>query len=196
MSQPPKPRPGGRTARVRRAVLDAAAELLTETTPDRVTVQLVADRSGVHETTIYRRWGTRDALLTEVLLEVSAQRLTVPDTGSLRADLVAVIGAVADFLRTPQGYALALLGASADDATTAALREAFWADRFERARAIFERAVSRGELTGLDGTDLAYEAMIATLHFRLLARRLPLEAGLAERLVDALLDGLPRARIT
>jgi AcrR family transcriptional regulator len=126
----PTPRPGGRTARVRQQVIDAAAELILELAPHEVTIPLVAERSGIHVATIYRKWGTRDALLTEVLLALSAERLVAPDTGSLRGDLLHVIGAVADFLRTPAGYALAYLGATGDDDTTAVLRDAFWADRF------------------------------------------------------------------
>lgn len=174
-------------------MLDAVAELLIELPLDQVTIQQVSARSRVHETTIYRKWGTRDALLTEVLLELSAERLAAPDTGSLRGDLVAVIGAVAEFLRTPQGRALAYLGAVGDDPTTAALREAFWADRFARAAEVFERAARRGELAGLDDAELAYEALIGALHFRLLARRRPLEPGIAERLVDLMLGGLRRS---
>ena len=158
--------------------------------PSDLTIGQIAERSGVHETTIYRRWGTREALLTEVLLTLSEERLVSPDTGSLRGDLVAMVGAVADFLRTPAGYALAYLAATGDDETTAGLRDAFWADRFERAAAVFERAALRGEIEDVSEGQLAYEALIATLHFRILARRRPLESDLADRLVALLLDGI------
>lgn len=186
----PKQRPGGRTARTRAAVLDAATALLAEVPPGDLTVGQIAARAGVNETTIYRKWRTKEALLTDVLMTLSGERLVAPDTGSLRGDLVAVVGAVAEFLRTPGGYALAYLGATAEDETAGALRDGFWADRFERARVVFDRAVERGEIPDARLGALAYEALIGTLHFRILARRRPLDADIAERLVDLVLDGV------
>jgi len=171
-------------------VLDAAAALLLEVPPGDLTVGQIAARAGVNETTIYRKWGTKDALLADVLLTLSAERLVAPDTGSLRGDLVAMIEAVAEFLRTPAGFALAHLGATADDETSKGLRDAFWADRFERAQAIFDRAAARGEVADPAVAALAYEALIGTMHFRILARRRPLDPDIASRLVDLVLDGV------
>ncbi|WP_159037304.1 TetR/AcrR family transcriptional regulator [Streptomyces specialis] len=184
------PRPGGRTARTRKEVIAAAITLLGEMPPADLTVGRIAARSGVHESTIYRKWGTREALITDVLLTVSAERLTPPDTGSLRGDLVETIAAVADFLRTPAGYALAYLGATADDKTTATVRDAFWADRFAKAQTIFQRATERGEIDDASSAQLAYEALIGTMHFRILSRRRPLDPDIAERLVDLILNGV------
>lgn len=110
--------------------------------------------------------------------------------GSLRGDLVETVAAVADFLRTPTGYALAYLGATADDETTATVRDAFWADRFAKAQVIFGRAAERGEIDDAASAQLAYEALIGTMHFRILARRRPLEPDIAERLVDLIVDGV------
>jgi len=174
-------------------VLEAASALLLEVPPADLTVGQVADRAGVNATTIYRKWGTKEALLADVLLTLSGERLVGPDTGSLRGDLVAVIGAVADFLRTPAGYALAYLAATNDDETSAGLRDAFWNDRFDRAQAIFDRAVGRGEIADAHQGLLAYEALIATLHFRILTRRRPLDPDIADRLVDIVLHGVGRA---
>lgn len=186
----PRTRPGGRTARTRHAVLEAAAALLAEASPADVTAAQIAYRAGVNETTIYRKWGTKEALFTDALLTLSAERLVMTDTGSLRGDLLQVISRVAAFLGTPAGYSLAYMGATGVDATTSALREAFWADRFVKAQAIFERAVSRGEIASADAAQLAYEALIGTLHFRILARRCALDKDIAERIVDLVLCGL------
>lgn len=186
----PKGRPGGRTARTTQAVIDATTALLSEVAPADLTVGQIAAHAGVNAATVYRKWGTKEALLREVLLTLSAERLTTPDTGSLRGDLVATVAAVADFLRTPAGYALAALAATAEDDTSQELRDAFWGDRFERAERIFTRAVERGELLDADDALLAYEAMIATLHFRILARRRALDADIAVQLVDLMLGGV------
>lgn len=51
-------RPGGRTARVRAAVLDAAGDLLAENGFARLDLAEVAARAEVGKTTVYRRWRT------------------------------------------------------------------------------------------------------------------------------------------
>ncbi len=57
MAEPGSIRPGERTAHTRAAVFDATlAELVSEGYA-RTSVKAIATRSGVHKTTIYRRWG-------------------------------------------------------------------------------------------------------------------------------------------
>ena len=52
-------RPGGRSSRVRAAVLGATLEALVQGGYEALSIAEVAARSGVHESTIYRRWGTK-----------------------------------------------------------------------------------------------------------------------------------------
>ena len=80
-------RPGGRSERVRSNVLAATQELLAEGGYDALRVDDVATRAGVHKTTVYRRWPTKAALVMAVLDSRSAERVPVPDTGSLEGDL-------------------------------------------------------------------------------------------------------------
>ncbi|WP_344245716.1 TetR family transcriptional regulator, partial [Isoptericola hypogeus] len=54
-------RPGGRTARVRSAVHAAVLELIEKHPWEDLSIPLVAEASGVHQATIYRRWGTMSA---------------------------------------------------------------------------------------------------------------------------------------
>jgi AcrR family transcriptional regulator len=61
-----------RLVRSRAAVLDAVLELLVEGGPNAVTVEAVAQRSGVAKTTIYRQWSSRDDLVADVIGEVAA----------------------------------------------------------------------------------------------------------------------------
>jgi hypothetical protein len=66
---------------VRRAVLAAAWAELAEAGLARATVAGVARRSGVHETTIYRRWLTRENLLVDAMLTHSADVIPSPIPG-------------------------------------------------------------------------------------------------------------------
>nr|BFE82015.1 hypothetical protein GCM10020093_046160 [Planobispora longispora] len=90
VSETPIKRPGGRSARVRAAVLDATLAELTGRGYDGLTVEAVAVRSGVHKATLYRRWGGVDGLVADVLSRSAGQPWQVPDTGSLRDDLRAI----------------------------------------------------------------------------------------------------------
>src|SRR5918992_5228630 len=80
-------RPGGRTARVREAVIAATYDELAERGYAGLTVERVALRSGVHKTTLYRRWGGVDGLLADALAWSSLEPWDVPDTGTLEGDL-------------------------------------------------------------------------------------------------------------
>jgi len=79
-------RPGGRTARTRDAVLGAVRQLLNEPGAE-LTIPAVAARSGVHATTIYRRWHTIESLVLDVAVEDINLASPVPVTGDLKADL-------------------------------------------------------------------------------------------------------------
>ncbi|WP_330253427.1 TetR/AcrR family transcriptional regulator [Nocardia sp. NBC_00565] len=184
-------RTGGRSARVRQAVLDAALQALAEHGPDGVSVAEVARQAGVHETSIYRRWGTREQLVMDALLAYSQRELPVPDTGTLREDLRTFLRSVSTYLDSPLGKALArAMATSDDDETLAASRAQFWESRLELARVMIDRAVDRGDLPRDTDPTLTLELLIAPLHFRALLTRQPLDDDHAERMVDTLLRGL------
>jgi AcrR family transcriptional regulator len=83
-------RPGGRTARTRGAVLGAVRELLNEPAAE-LTIPAVAVRSGVHPTTIYRRWRTIESLMLDVAVEDINVTSPVPVTGDLERDLATYV---------------------------------------------------------------------------------------------------------
>lgn len=176
---------------MRGAVSDAVLHALAEQGADKLSVAEVAARAGVHETSIYRRWGTREKLIVDVLLGYSEQRLPIPDTGSIRGDLTALAGSLRDYLSTPLGTALTrTLASTGDDPVLAEHRTAFWSARHRQVGVIIERAVARGELPADTDARLALEALIAPMHFRVLLTREPLDDQLPGRLADLVLNGL------
>ena len=108
-------RTGGRSARVRGAVLQAALEAMAEHGLDGVTISEIARRAGVHATSIQRRWGSRENVALDAMLTYSQEKLPIPDTGSLRSDLIAFARSIAAYLDTPLGEALARTMAATDD---------------------------------------------------------------------------------
>ena len=184
-------RPGGRSARVRQSVLDATLTLLAERGLDRLTIADIAESAGVHETSVRRRWHTRENLICDALLNYSEVHLPIPDTGSLRGDLAAFASELATYLTTPLGRALLYaMTTTGEDPALSEARTAFWQTRYELASVMIERAVARGELPATVDSRLALEALIAPLNFRALVTDEPTDGDLPRRLADLVLDGI------
>ncbi|WP_309237264.1 TetR/AcrR family transcriptional regulator, partial [Actinomadura sp. BRA 177] len=99
-------RPGGRTARTRAAVLDAVLGELEDAGYAGLTMERVAERSGVHLATLYRRWRNAEGLVVDLLGEVGTREVPIPDTGSLRGDLRALAAEIAGLYARPRYRAL------------------------------------------------------------------------------------------
>jgi AcrR family transcriptional regulator len=179
---------------VRRTVLAAAFDEVAENGVAAATIAGVARRSGVHETTIYRRWVTKEKLLVEAMLDRSAEEIPAPDTGSVRDDLLAVVRAVIAYVTSPAGLAaLHVASLTIDEQSDA--RRAFWAGRLDALRPVVERAIARGELRSDTDPALLLETLVAPLHGRLLLTGEPVDAQLGERIVDLVLDGARPPRV-
>lgn len=178
-------RPGGRTARVRTAVHDAVVSLLDELPFEAITVPLIAERSGVHQATLYRRWGTTSEILNDAISARFASSAPVPDTGTLRSDLLSYASMVASDLEkvlVPLVLRAALLEVRAGSPRQPS--PAF-VERTRELQAMLSRASARGEAAPT--LDELLEVVVAPIYFRALFTA-PMPAQDAEHLVDRLLD--------
>lgn len=141
-------RPGGRTARVRADVLAAVEAELAEHGYDGLTIDAVAARSGVHRTTLYRRWKTVPGLLVDLLRAGADDAWEPSDTGSLEGDLIAVNREVHAALTARPSVTQAVIAASFRTAEAADALTRFWEDRYARTALVVRRAVARGEVPG------------------------------------------------
>lgn len=177
-------RPGGRSTRVQASVHTAVRELMLEVGRDALTVPLVAQRAGVTPSTIYRRWGD----LQELLSDVAVERLR-PDTepeehGDLRSDLTAWAEQFLDEMTSASGRAYirdALLGDP--DGSNAGQCSAYAA---EQINVILARAIDRKE--NVPGVEAAMDHVVAPMMYRILFRPAGLDATYARQLVTGLLD--------
>jgi AcrR family transcriptional regulator len=184
-------RTGGRSARVRAAVLTATLHAVAEHGADAISISEIARQAEVHETSIYRRWPTKEHLLLDALLDYSEARLPIPDTGTLRGDLVAFATAVTAYLDSPLGRTLArTMAVASDDDVLAASRVQFWKSRLDLASAMISRAKDRGEVPADLDAAAAVELVIAPLHFRALLTRQPVDEHDIAQTIDTLLTGL------
>ncbi|WP_329428414.1 TetR/AcrR family transcriptional regulator [Streptosporangium sp. NBC_01495] len=182
-------RPGGRTARVREVVREATLAELAEKGYDRMTVEGVALRSGVHKTTVYRRWGSVEGLAADALDLAGAEPWPVPDTGTIEGDLRELTRLVLAGFADPETgpVSTAFIRASARDPVVAKALHAFFAARHEQSAVLVTRAVERGELPeDVDAADLVRTA-VAPLYYRLFVSGEPVDEKVADRAAAAAL---------
>jgi AcrR family transcriptional regulator len=178
-------RPGGRSARVRDAVHDAVVELLAAGEID-AAIPKIAERAGVNPTSIYRRWGSRDHLLLDAAVTRLRATSPIPDTGSLRGDLLGWAEGVERAMRDRRGQILlrALVATMAPEQEPVEYLKA----RGDDLQAALDKAVARGET--VPTVDEVLDFVLAPLYLRVLFRR-PVEPGTGARLVERLLRALP-----
>lgn len=180
-------RPGGRTARVRAAVLGAAADALVEHGFARLDLADVAGRAEVGRTTVYRRWGTAAGLVADLLTDMAEQSSPRVETGSLLEDLRANARLVQRTLADPRQGALfrAVIVAATCDARAAEALHRFYAIRIAEWAPCVEQAVQRAELPA--GTDAAevIRAVSAPLYYRLLISGDSVDTAAADRAAEA-----------
>ncbi|WP_433205561.1 TetR/AcrR family transcriptional regulator C-terminal ligand-binding domain-containing protein [Nocardia sp. CA-107356] len=162
--------PLGRGPKVRAAVLAAAVQELSEHGYAAFTIDNVAQRVGVHKTTIYRRWPDRDALIADALADSVAAEIPIPDTGSIEGDLNALARSLVTWISSPSGravLAVMLSTAAGQPPPPVSARHAF-RDRIRKALPVVTRAVERGELpSGTDPAELI-KTLVAPIYFRVL----------------------------
>ncbi|MEC4015862.1 TetR/AcrR family transcriptional regulator [Streptomyces sp. H27-D2] len=170
-------RPGGRTARIRAAVRDAVIAGLSEHGYPGLSVEYVAERSGVHKTTLYRRWGGMEGLLADALVLAGEDDWTPPDTGSFEGDLQALaLEVVASFAGPAEAAApTAFVAAAFQSERAAEALRAFYSERFTRCAAMVTRAITRGEAPAGTDPEALVRAVSAPIFLRLFITREPVD---------------------
>jgi AcrR family transcriptional regulator len=186
-----------RDERADRAILSATLELMAENGAHDLRIDDVAGRAGVGKATIYRRYRSKDELITAAVAGLVSE-IRVPDTGRTRGDLLALMRSAVDVYRGSAEAAVmpSLVEAMSRDAGLARLvREGFLASRRAALRAVLERGIKRGDLrTDLD-LDLALDVLGGPLFYRLLITGGPIDERLAEGVVELILRGFaPRTK--
>ena len=175
-------------------IFTATLELLVEQGYDRLAIEAVAARAEVNKTTIYRWWTSKDELLAAALVNSSVLEFPIPDTGSLRGDLLALASDIAQLLSAPPTaqIAAATLIATPDRPALAAVAAQFFIDRRAREQPVFERARARGELAAGTDQPMIMDMLAGTLWFRVLVQSQPAPGPYLATLVDSVLAGISR----
>jgi AcrR family transcriptional regulator len=198
-STPRRGRP--RSTAARDAVLRAARQLLDDGGPGAVTIERVAERSGVSKPTIYRTWPNAQAVMMAALMLAPAtpvgrspRRRSTPGP-RLRPvrehlrDLIRVFTS-----RTGRSVTLMLASAEAETELSKAFRHHVVLARREEGRRLLAAAITAGEVRADVQVDVVLDLLYGPVFARLLLGHAPLEEGLADAVVDHVLAGVGRKR--
>jgi AcrR family transcriptional regulator len=131
------------------ALLAAAWDELAEAGFARLTMESVAARAKTGVAVLYRRWPNKDDLVLAAIRHYGTTHpVDVPDTGSLRGDMIALIG---DFSNARIGFATVMSAVfsgllASTGLTPAEVREKLIVDRPLSSEQVFTRAHERGEI--------------------------------------------------
>jgi AcrR family transcriptional regulator len=184
-----------RSAHCHENILDAVLALLAKEGYGAVTIEGVARHAGVGKQTIYRWWRSRAELVLEAFANHAANKIPVPNTGSLKRDLEIFLNAT--FVRLTETSGPIARGLIADAALdpefNEVMRTVFVAKRRKAMRDILERAVRRGELSKRTELELMIDVLFGPMWYRLLNLHGPLDAAFAKKLVKSVLHGFSPA---
>ncbi|AGY60113.1 TetR/AcrR family transcriptional regulator [Gloeobacter kilaueensis] len=152
--EPTKNLPGRpRSSRANRAILQAAVELLAAVGYQAMSIEAVALRAGVSKPTIYRRYASKEELVADAI-ETLRQEVPIPDTGSLAADIDALLHDASAMVQTPlarQTMAMIITSATSSPQFAAIYGSRYLMPRREAFGLVLERARTRGEIReGID----------------------------------------------
>lgn len=171
---------------------EAVVELLDTLPYSALTLEAVAAAAGTSKPALRRRWKSLPGVVVHTLISLLGTTPT-PDTGCVHCDLVKGISNLAEaFEDSP--ITRALPGLLSDLEADPELRELFRRDYFEARRAtsrvVLEHAIERGDIQeGLD-MELTLDLLAAPLYYRAFFGHQPIDAGLAERTVLSVLNGV------
>lgn len=177
-------------------ILDATLDVLAETGYDGMTIDMVAARAKAGKATVYRRWPSKPELVLDAVACMKSSGIdlnALPDTGTLRGDLVAMIRppSIRDNERKLKVMAgiVSMLTRSPELADAA--YDALIAPRAAANRILFQRAIDRGEIPADADIDRLCMIGPAMASYRTLMLRKPVDREFLISIIDGVI--LPAA---
>jgi len=183
---PGRGRPRDRTLDAR--ILEQVLVLLGSHGYAGLTLDELAARSGVAKTTILRRWPSKAAVAAAGVELLALQSVDVPDSGTLRGDLHALLhGAAETFARGRGQFVPRLLREAGHHPEIADLLFTVVHTRRQAYRRVLALAIARGELSPTVDQELLIDLLIGPIWSRLLITRDPITRHYVDSIVEATL---------
>jgi AcrR family transcriptional regulator len=197
--QPSRPHQAGHSPGRKRdasrddALCQAALEVLAEVGYDRLTIDAVAARAGAGKATCYRRWAGKAELVVDAIARMKA-RPVMPDTGTLRGDLVELtchFHDADDPFRTEVQAGL-VTGLVHDAKLREVFTEQFIAPRKAVFRTVFEQAIERGEIAPVPNYQLLSDVVPSMVFHRMILTGQPPDEAFILAVLDQIVLPLTR----
>jgi AcrR family transcriptional regulator len=179
-------------------ILDATLDVLAETGYDGMTIDMVAARAKAGKATVYRRWASKAELVLDAVACLKSSEIdldALPDTGTLRGDLVAMIRppSMRDAerkLKVMSGI-VSMIARSPEMAEAA--RTALVEPRAAANRVLLRRAIERGEIDPSCDVERLSTLGPAMAAYRVLMLGLPVDRDFLVGNIDGII--LPAAGV-
>lgn len=174
------------------AILEAAIQVLAESGYDGMTMDMVASRAKAGKATVYRRWSSKADLVLDAVKYLKQNQINVerlPDTGTLRGDLLALfkpqsVEEADHKMRVMAGLASALLqNPQLAEAGDAAIIQPWVVVN----RLLMKRALERGEISASADIDAASQVLPSMAAYKALIQRKPFELEFLIMMIDSVL---------
>ncbi|GAA0433278.1 MULTISPECIES: TetR/AcrR family transcriptional regulator [Leifsonia] len=173
-------------------ILDAALDVLAETGYDRMTIDMVAARAKAGKATLYRRWASKADLVIDAVACMKKGDIdfdALPDTGTLRGDLVAMMKphTIVDAEKKLQIMAGLVSMLAKDPGLADTVNAAIVEPRASVNRIFLRRAVERGEIPADADIDKLALLAPAMASYRVLILRKPVDREFLLSIMDDIL---------
>ena len=179
----------GRRTRTQRAIISATLELLGSVRYANLTIEAIAAKAGVGKATVYRRWPSKGAVVTEAITS-TLRAEDPPATDAFPADLIAALETSIANYAGPRGRVLvaALAADLVDDpAVLSSFVEDFVQPRRRVVRSLIKRGICKGHIAPDRDPDLLMDMWAGAVIYRELMNHQPVPDDLATRMVDTVL---------
>ncbi len=173
-------------------IIEAAIDILAESGFDSMTMDMVAARAKAGKATVYRRWSSKAELVRDTLIRMSRASIALddlPDTGSLRDDLISLLKPYSAKKSERKFRVLARLGSFFSEHQD--LAEETMTGIYEPwttlNRELMQRAVRRGELPESAAIETACSVIVAVVSYNSLTLRKPFDKSAYSALLDDIL---------
>ncbi|MEL4319489.1 TetR/AcrR family transcriptional regulator [Leifsonia sp. YIM 134122] len=173
-------------------ILDAALDVLAETGYDGMTIDMVAARAKAGKATVYRRWSSKAELVVDAVACMKRNDLDVehlPDTGTLRGDLVAMIKprSIEDAEKKLQIMGGLVSMISRDPGLAEAVNAAIVEPRVAVNRTFLKRAIERGEIAADCDVETLALLSPSMASYRVLIEQKPVDREFLLALIDGVI---------
>ncbi|PZM78704.1 MAG: TetR family transcriptional regulator [Candidatus Melainabacteria bacterium] len=176
----------------KRAILQAAVDLLEQRELPRITAEAIAGRAGVSKATLYRWWPNKAAVIMDAFLQITAPNIAFEQTLPVLERILDQMKKVARFYKSPAGRVfLALIGESQFDSELAQeFRERFVLSRRQVAAHAIQLAVEQGVFQPNIDVETTLDTLYAPIFYRLLVGYGQVDDEFVERVAAQVFGGI------